>query len=471
MNLSVHPYHPTHFFSIPIDIGEPLRLSSVLALSSCIAMTNQATKKRFFHTDNNNNNSASTSSSSSSSSSSSTTSATVAATASANNNTDQDDDFSFKSSSSSSSSSSSNTDNSSTNNNQYSSSSSSSDSTELQINSFTSGSMKFVNVDIGPYTLVAHGNADESDSFLSLYIYDISALLIFYLGPYSTHPLSPYYTDLSIIRGLSDLIDSILIRSTIDLSILVHGSKWLYLDEDTRDQCDRLLSTLEEHIDILASSIYIGESILHSRMPHYVSRLILHYIYTRPNIQTKLKILPVYTEYDHTWKYLILIKMRSLTLAVLTTLKCNLTMITGILLDYEETIGESGIQLPIEESPVLLRHYTGHDTLAFLYTHTATGVTVAPAPRPGPKSEQQKVIAAFHWFFSRCIQIIARSTVNECILQLKGYRFYAHVDDEYQIYALFTDAVSLGQVASYAAEILENVMRHNGALLADPKGD
>jgi hypothetical protein len=152
-------------------------------------------------------------------------------------------------------------------------------------------------------------------------------------------------------------------------------------------------------------------------------------------------------------------------------MKANLSALSALLLDYEETLADSGAHLPSEEAPVLLRHYSGHDTLAFVYTHTATGVTVAPPPRPGPQSEQQKAIAAFQWFFSRALQIIARSSVNECVLQLKGYRFYCHVDDEYQIYALFTDSVGLAQVAAYTAEILENVMRHNGALLADQKAD
>lgn len=59
------------------------------------------------------------------------------------------------------------------------------------------------------------------------------------------------------------------------------------------------------------------------------------------------------------------------------------------------------IMLPIEEPPVLLRHYTGHDTIAFVYVHTATHVTVAPPPRPGPASEQQKTIEVFSSFYSR----------------------------------------------------------------------
>ncbi len=125
------------------------------------------------------------------------------------------------------------------------------------------------------------------------------------------------------------------------------------------------------------------------------------------------------------WKQLVLVRLRhGMVCAVLCTLRTAYSQLTAVIDAIDEALTDSGAStvgsgsgagagagaggsagagsagagaggggggggaaaggmlLPVEEPPVLLRHYTGHDTVMFVYVHVSTHVCVAPPPRP-----------------------------------------------------------------------------------------
>jgi hypothetical protein len=358
--------------------------------------------------------------------------------------------------------------------------------------SITVNSYKFVYLDHSPYTLVAQGNGEESEQFLGSYICDVRDLIQTYFGNGVVSP-----DDIGALKGIVDLIHHMLMKYAIDLSYLCSGTRWVYLDEEVREQVDRLLANLEENSvvtaassatsgnttgvgqpDITGTMLVLGNSILHSRIPNFTSRMVsahrhlgapagmaalafnnvpivtcshillgssilcspvqlLHHLSCRPFGASKLRTLPLF--FDGVWKHYVFLRLRHMTLVVAVNIKAPLSKLLNLCLEFEEDLVETNLNLPVEEPPVLLRHYTGHDTIAFLYHHL-TGVTVAPPPRNtnaggtqptgsstaasnlaasgiGAKAAEQlanqaeatKTLQVFNWFYSR-----AKSVAHAC---------------------------------------------------------
>ena len=113
---------------------------------------------------------------------------------------------------------------------------------------------------------------------------------------------------------------------------------------------------------------------------------LLHHLSCRPLGACKLRTLPLFL--DGCWHHFLLLRLRHMTLVVSASMQSSLGLsrVSNLLLEWEDDFGSSAsvassLPLPMEEPPVLLRHYTGHDTIAFMYHHAPTGVTVAPPPR------------------------------------------------------------------------------------------
>jgi hypothetical protein len=106
---------------------------------------------------------------------------------------------------------------------------------------------------------------------------------------------------------------------------------------------------------------------------------LLHHLSCRPLLSSKLRTLPLFL--DGTWKHYVFLKLRHTVLVAAVGIKAHLAKVMNLCMEFEEDLVETNLNLPVEEPPVLLRHYTGHDTIAFVYHHHASGVTVAPPPR------------------------------------------------------------------------------------------
>ncbi len=217
------------------------------------------------------------------------------------------------------------------------------------------------------------------------------------------------------------MVDKLLLRMVADVSILVRGVRWVFLDDDKREQSDRVLASVtEQNANIFGSAIILGQSVLHARLPPTDARMVMWQLLCRPLGIAKVRCVPVYcansggTAFSSAsggsggaggsggvWKQLVLVRLRhGMVLALLCTLRTVYSSLTGVIDALDEALTDngtaaigttassgsggnaSGLPMPVEEPPVLLRHYTGHDTIAFVYVHLATHVCVAPPPRP-----------------------------------------------------------------------------------------
>lgn len=326
-------------------------------------------------------------------------------------------------------------------------------------------------------TLLAQGPGDESDAYLGSMLQGVREILTAYLGQgvvtrssalsaSSAAASGADDTECSAaIRGLRDLITHYVQAAQTDLALLVGGARWVHMEEETRLQIDRVLAQLEESAagrdgssnaaaaaagsELTGTMLVLGGSILHSRMSPLTSRLVLQHLSCRPlgpGAACKLRTLPLYV--GGVWQHFLMLRLRHLTLVVSAPLRssqgsCNLARLSSLLLSWEDQFMESAAAslLPTEEAPVLLRHYTGHDTIAFLYVHHATGVSVAPPPRnsgaPGSsvlsaqaggvfpvssssstvsaaqkladhvnQQEVAKTMQVFHWFYARAKSVL-----------------------------------------------------------------
>lgn len=126
----------------------------------------------------------------------------------------------------------------------------------------------------------------------------------------------------------------------------------------------------------------------------------MQHLASRPLGQCKLRTLPLYTE--GRWRHFLLLRLRQQQVLVVSAPLRARTALSrlseAVLLWEEEELSQLclGLSLPAEEPPVLLRHYTGQDTVAFLYSHHTTGVTVAPPPRNAHAPGALAASAAMH---------------------------------------------------------------------------
>ena len=127
--------------------------------------------------------------------------------------------------------------------------------------------------------------------------------------------------------------------------------------------------------------------------------------------------------------------------------------------EFEELLQETAVQLPVEEPPVLLRHFTGQDTVAFVFTHIRSRFTVAPSPRPGPASETRKAMQTFHWFYSRASSVTAQAAMSNLLLSHDGYSFHSTLKDDVALHVLYADTVKMEDVETLSAEIIANAGR------------
>jgi hypothetical protein len=303
--------------------------------------------------------------------------------------------------------------------------------------------------------LVAHAPSDDGDDVVRKQLQEVEALLLFLFGD-----CSKWKRDLLGLRGVHDIIDGVFKKHSVELSALVSGIKWVLLPPTVRDQLDRLLATLEENEFVHGGMLVLGSSVLHSRLPQRDSKMVLHYISTRQLGALRLRTTPVYSEGQ--WKNLVLLKLRVLTLAVLVSIRVVHAKVSPVLHGFEEALQDAALQLPVEEPPVLLRHFTGHDTIAFIYRHVRNGLAIAPPPRAGPQSETQKTLRSFLWFFSRARDVLSTSDINELVMTRDGFRFHAQANETHELYVLYSDQAKPAEVDKFSREIIANARRKIG---------
>eukprot|EP00163_Fabomonas_tropica_P031811 TRINITY_DN7704_c0_g3_i1.p1 TRINITY_DN7704_c0_g3~~TRINITY_DN7704_c0_g3_i1.p1 ORF type:complete len:175 (+),score=17.52 TRINITY_DN7704_c0_g3_i1:2-526(+) len=154
------------------------------------------------------------------------------------------------------------------------------------------------------------------------------------------------------------------------------------------------------------------------------------------------------------WLQLLLIRLRSYTLGLLVANSVPLDTLTPAIEAFEGQLTSSGVQLPVEAPPVLLRHYVGRDTVVFQYYNARTGVTVTPRPRPAAPTEQAKVNSLFQWLFARASLMLSSSSTSSLTLHHDSYHFHAMVDDQDQLYVLYSAQVKADHIRPLSQELL-----------------
>jgi hypothetical protein len=340
------------------------------------------------------------------------------------------------------------------------------------------GGKKFVASEMGSVImLIAQGSKADSDAFLRSIIRDAQHTLLFYLGQFYKEA-----QDAATVESVLDFVDIALRKSVSTLEALVQGNPWVYVEEETRFQLDRTLANLEEVDYVLGSCIVMGKSVVHSRLEAFDTRMVLYHLSTRDMGSRKLRTIPVYS--GGVWKHMVILRLRSMCVVVMTSIQCPMSRVLPLLEELEESLAESSLQIPAEEPHVMLRHYTGHETVAFLYVEHENKMCVAPEPRPVPDVEAGKIIQSFSSLFSTVGQLTespspssssssssyfkssssgdAPSSVSADVsVRLSGYRFSVTVTPAYSLYAMYSELVDSTQLKKLNEEIYTNVQRHH----------
>eukprot|EP01137_Pigoraptor_chileana_P000237 Opistho-2@36072 len=291
---------------------------------------------------------------------------------------------------------------------------------------------KFVYRELFDYVLVARCDLEEAKSLVHSQLKDVQSLLELFFGPAEN-----WTSEVLALDGVDDLIDRLFRRCKEEPSAVVLGFDQIYLDHPTRERLDVLLASLEdsEVISGSATMLVLDSAVLHSRMPLIETRMIMHYIKTRPLGNMTLRFAPVHS--SGRWFGLYLVQMQPYVLVLLTNLQTMYHELAPSILSFETSLVESNLNLPVEESPLLLRHFATRDTVAFVYHNIRTGVTVAPELRPGPDVEKKLTLRAFWRCFADASPLLAEGGITDFGLTRDGYRFIARLDGIHEMYVLY----------------------------------
>eukprot|EP01083_Nonionella_stella_P012574 35649_1 len=314
---------------------------------------------------------------------------------------------------------------------------------------------KFLFMRISPFTLILQAEQDDSDDFMKNQMADIGELLGFYLGNLTNvSDVGEDSNQTLVIEGTLDFVETLIEKHQNDQSFLCRGIQLVSLNESIREHLDRLLASLEGNEKIIGSALLLGNSVLHSRLPMFETRMILLHLSARPLGLTRIRIAPVYL--NSKWNNMCLIKLRSNILAVLSSMNCSFSELEPYSQEFEDSLALSPIQLPTEEPPVLLRHFTGPDTIAFIHRNRRTGYCISASPNLGLRSEKDSVMNAFSWFHSKICGMISESSIDEVLLFSEDYRFHGKIDEKQELFCLYNSKTSIDSVKRYTAEIQRN---------------
>eukprot|EP00003_Mantamonas_plastica_P014185 TRINITY_DN2459_c0_g1_i3.p1 TRINITY_DN2459_c0_g1~~TRINITY_DN2459_c0_g1_i3.p1 ORF type:complete len:210 (-),score=44.56 TRINITY_DN2459_c0_g1_i3:25-654(-) len=202
--------------------------------------------------------------------------------------------------------------------------------------------------------------------------------------------------------------------------------------------------------------LMLGDSVLHSRLPSIQTRMVTHYNRARPLGYLAVKSSPVFVK--NRWYHLITMRVKSMILAVLTSVRAKYSDLEGYLAGFEKLVSESGVVIPKEAPPMNLRQFAGRDTIAFVYRNMRTHTVVCPELRPGPGSERKKTLDVFSLLFSKSRMILAASGVSELTMTQKGFRFHYFTEGLHEIYVLYTDAIRTYEVEEMTTDIVKKVV-------------
>eukprot|EP00002_Diphylleia_rotans_P019671 TRINITY_DN3802_c0_g1_i3.p1 TRINITY_DN3802_c0_g1~~TRINITY_DN3802_c0_g1_i3.p1 ORF type:complete len:256 (+),score=60.64 TRINITY_DN3802_c0_g1_i3:67-834(+) len=140
--------------------------------------------------------------------------------------------------------------------------------------------------------LVLHtASPTNASAFAQRILRFMEDLLVFFFGP-----VEKWDDDMLVLTGFEDLIDGVLSRMQHDYSLILNGIEQIPLDGHTRNQIDRWLASIEDVDEVKGSIMFVNKTILHSRIPANAAVMIAHYLKTRPLLNERAKLTPVYLD-------------------------------------------------------------------------------------------------------------------------------------------------------------------------------
>lgn len=257
--------------------------------------------------------------------------------------------------------------------------------------------------------------------------------------------------------GYEDVVDRVVRLEAHLPSALVGGISRVQMAPASREQLDRMLVALEDEGRIVSSALFLGGNLIHSRLPTLETRLVTTLLNTRPQGLAALRHFPVFV--GGKWASLVLVRMRALTLAVLATIDAPDRTVEEAVAKFGDTLHDSGLQLPGEAPPVLLRHFSGRDVIGFIYFNKRTGIVIAPSPRPFNPAEEREINDVLWWLYSRAAFLSGADKTPQILLEHDGLWFHSLLVGTHSIFVLYSGQVNADAIDAKTRELLQNVIR------------
>ncbi|SPQ93992.1 unnamed protein product (mitochondrion) [Plasmodiophora brassicae] len=311
------------------------------------------------------------------------------------------------------------------------------------------GDLYFQFYDMGTFLLIAQGARGVPPSSLRMAIDAVRDTIVFYIGKFDS-----VSQDTTIFESIADIVRDVLKRQN-ELALFVNGVPCIPLNSRATAVLDRLLSSLEENHNVYGSALVIGDAVMHRRSDVHQTKMLLQHIAARPMNNSVIRCIPVYV--DGRAQNMVLLRINNMVLCVFTHIVSAFSELVPYIENFEVSLEDEVYHLPKDNMPILLRNYTGLDTLAFLYYDSQKGKVVAPAFRL-ENNQNETMAKAFHWFFATAQEVHGKNGVAQ-LTMAGGEHIFHHIERNGVFLSALYSTVVADNVATLTDEIFDNVRR------------